>query len=114
MNPSFWFLRSARSAAGTVVTSTPSSRYEPDCGRSRQPITFMNVDLPEPLGPMIATNSPVRTVSETPRRACTTLVPMTYDFVSSDTWMTGASPYGVVVGSETFKGSGVMKACPRA
>jgi hypothetical protein len=27
---------------------------------SRQPITFMNVDLPEPDGPITATNSPRR------------------------------------------------------
>jgi hypothetical protein len=33
------------------------SQYSPAVGVSRQPIRFMNVDLPEPDGPMIATYS---------------------------------------------------------
>jgi hypothetical protein len=32
---------------------------------------FMQVDFPEPLGPMIATNSPRSMVRETPRSAQT-------------------------------------------
>ena len=39
-------------------TSTPWNRYEPPDGVSRQPRMFMVVDFPEPLGPMMATNSP--------------------------------------------------------
>ena len=35
------------------------ARSVPDVGRSRQPRMFISVDLPEPDGPMIATNSPV-------------------------------------------------------
>ena len=36
---------------------------------------FMNVDLPEPDGPMTATNSPASIDSVTPASACTTLSP---------------------------------------
>ena len=38
-------------------TSVPLSQYSPDVGVSRQPITFISVDLPEPDGPMMATYS---------------------------------------------------------
>ena len=37
---------------------------------------FISVDLPEPDAPMIATNSPGSTVSETPRSACTSTSPI--------------------------------------
>ena len=36
---------------------------------------FMQVDLPEPEGPMIATNSPAAISKETPRSACTATSP---------------------------------------
>ncbi len=38
---------------------------------------FMNVDLPEPDGPITATNSPAAISIETPASACTTLPPST-------------------------------------
>ena len=38
---------------------------------------FMSVDFPEPDAPMMATNSPRETRSETPRVAYTSLPPMT-------------------------------------
>ncbi len=41
----------------------------PAVGVSRQPKMFMQVDLPEPLGPMIATNSPCSMARSMPRRA---------------------------------------------
>ncbi len=37
---------------------------------------FIIVDLPEPDAPMIATKSPRSTVSDTPRRACTSMSPI--------------------------------------
>ncbi len=37
---------------------------------------FIRVDFPDPEAPMIATNSPLATVSETPRRASTRVSPM--------------------------------------
>ena len=36
----------------------------------------MRVDLPEPDGPITATNSPAAIATETPRSACTSLSPM--------------------------------------
>jgi hypothetical protein len=38
---------------------------------------FIVVDLPEPEAPMMATNSPSRMSSVTPRSACTSTSPMT-------------------------------------
>ncbi len=39
---------------------------------------FISVDLPDPDGPMIATNSLRRMVMSTPLRACTTSPPIWY------------------------------------
>ncbi|MNC95051.1 hypothetical protein D3C83_120640 [compost metagenome] len=52
-------------------TFFPSRTYWPLVGRSRQPSTFMKVDLPEPDGPMMATNSPRSISTLTPSRART-------------------------------------------
>src|SRR6185503_7323698 len=57
-------------------TRSPPSRYSPLVGRSRQPITFMKVDLPEPDGPITATNSPASMSRLTPSSACTSLPPI--------------------------------------
>jgi hypothetical protein len=51
----------------------PVNQYCPDVGTSRQPRMFMHVDLPEPLGPITATNSPARIVRSTPSSARTSL-----------------------------------------
>src|SRR5579864_8333871 len=47
----------------------PSSQISPEVGRSRQPIRFTSVDLPEPEGPMIAIHSPGSTFREKLSRA---------------------------------------------
>jgi hypothetical protein len=60
---------------GEPPTSTPLKRYCPDVGRSRQPITFIAVDFPDPLGPMIATNSPGVMSISTPSSARTSAAP---------------------------------------
>src|ERR1700680_1154385 len=52
-----------------LATSSPESKISPDLGRSRQPIRFTKVDLPEPDGPMIAIHSPGSTLSEKLSRA---------------------------------------------
>src|SRR5690242_9087316 len=49
------------------ATSLPSSLIDPCEGLSRPLIKLKSVDLPAPLGPMIAWRSPSGTVSETPR-----------------------------------------------
>ena len=55
----------------------------------------MKVDLPDPDGPVTATNSPGSTSRFTPRNACTFTSPTTYVFMRSWTEMTGmaASPH---------------------
>ena len=63
--------RAARPSLSSRETSTPSHRYVPDEGVSRQPIRFIKVDLPEPDGPMIATNSPRAMYRLTPFNATT-------------------------------------------
>ena len=42
-----------------------------EVGRSSVPMMFSSVDLPEPLGPTMATSSPAAIVSETPAHAST-------------------------------------------
>ena len=49
---------SARPSFVRDPTSIPSSVYVPRVGRSRQPRMFIIVDLPDPLVPTMATNSP--------------------------------------------------------
>ena len=66
--------RVARSSDSSLIVS-PSRITSPVVGRSRPPRTWSNVDLPEPDGPIRATNSPAWTVSETPRSASTTVEP---------------------------------------
>src|SRR6185369_9175173 len=51
------------SEAEIFATSWLSSHISPELGRSRHPIRFTSVDLPEHDGPMIATHSPGSTVS---------------------------------------------------
>src|SRR6266545_4946820 len=47
----------ASSSSLKSLTFCPLSQYSPLVGVSRQPIRFMSVDLPDPDGPMHATNS---------------------------------------------------------
>src|SRR5262245_59637245 len=73
-------------------TSWPSRKYWPDVGRSRQPAMCMNVDLPEPDGPVTARNSPCSTSRFTPRSARTSISPTTYRltrFLTEMTWGIG-------------------------
>src|SRR4030088_3203014 len=56
-----------------LATFSPSSQISPEVGRSKQPIRFTNVDLPDPDGPMIAIHSPGSTLREKSSRARMTL-----------------------------------------
>ena len=47
-----------RSAAGSLVTSSPSNQIEPCVGGSTPAIRLNSVDLPAPLGPISPTISP--------------------------------------------------------
>src|SRR5439155_24821568 len=52
---------------------------------------FISVLLPDPEGPMMATNSPRRTSRSAPRRACTVVSPSSYTFVTPRIRITGGS-----------------------
>ena len=66
---------SASSGSDSCATSRPSKKYWPLVGRSRQPMMFIIVDLPDPDDPMMATNSPAATETLTACRACTSVSP---------------------------------------
>ena len=76
-NPTSLLRTLASSLSLISETSLPFSQYSPPSGESRHPITFINVDLPDPEAPMIATYSPDSMVTSTPRSAWIVSLPMT-------------------------------------
>src|SRR6185369_15574673 len=70
----------ASSSSSISETFLPLGQYWPCDGVSRQPIRFINVDFPEPDGPMIAMYSPRGISNDTPCSACTDSVPIWYVF----------------------------------
>src|SRR6185369_8495810 len=62
--------------------SFPTRKYFPLVGVSKAPKICINVDLPEPDGPIIATNSPVSILKLTPWRALKKTSPSRYDLVT--------------------------------
>src|SRR5438445_703758 len=68
----------ARASSSSFARSSPSTRTVPPVGRSRPATTLSNVDLPEPEGPIKATNSPCRIPSVTPASAATVAWPDAY------------------------------------
>src|SRR5256886_17627659 len=78
----------ASSSSPSSPTSLPASQYFPELGESRQPIKFISVDLPDPDGPMMATYSPCRTSTSTPRSACTCSAPISYPLASASVLIT--------------------------
>ena len=59
-----------RWCTGVRDMSSPPSAMRPVWPVSRPATSFSSVDLPEPLGPITATSSPVRTSSDTSCRPC--------------------------------------------
>ena len=57
-------------------SAMPSMATLPEVGVSSPAMMCMRVDLPEPDGPMTATNSPWCSATETPRRASTAASPL--------------------------------------
>src|SRR4051812_4375614 len=53
-----------------LVRGTPSMEIEPLSGSMNPAIMFINVVLPHPDGPTMATNSPSPTVKSTPSTTC--------------------------------------------
>src|SRR5215203_863580 len=84
-------------------TRLPLIQYCPIEGESRQPIRFINVDFPEPEGPMIARYSPFLTSNDTSRRACSSSVPIWYVFqmfcIEIRVSVAGRVPLPLTVGS---------------
>ena len=61
----------ARSSSVRPVMTSPSIVIVPSSGTSRPATRFSSVDLPQPDGPITATNSPAAMSRSTPRRART-------------------------------------------
>ena len=53
------------------ATGRPAICTRPEVTGRRPAMIRISVDLPQPLGPTMATNSPAPTASETPRSAST-------------------------------------------
>jgi hypothetical protein len=72
-------ISSRRSAVNALsfspVSSTSPMRTDPESAVSRAAQQCMSVDLPEPLGPMTAVNSPAPMSRLTPSRARTSVWP---------------------------------------
>ena len=62
----------SRLFGGAAVTSRPSSRTVPWVGSSKPAIIRIVVVLPQPDGPSMEKNSPVRMARSMPRTAATT------------------------------------------
>ena len=71
--PTSWRRNRPRPAASSPASSWPPTLIEPALGVSSAPARCNNVLLPQPLGPITATNSPASTASETPRNARTSV-----------------------------------------
>ena len=68
-------------APGDIAcTSLPLMRTAPEVGSSSVPAIVSSEDLPEPLGPITATISPLATLRETSRSACTSAAPLPKTF----------------------------------
>ena len=75
MNPT-WRARQAVSFARlSRLISSPATVMLPELGTSSPPIRLRSVVLPEPLGPMKATKSPLSTLRLTPWRTCSSSLP---------------------------------------
>ena len=81
-------LRSA--ACRDPGSRSPPMNTSPEVGRSSPARQCINVDLPDPDGPMIAVNSPAGKVAVTPSRAVTSVCPVPYTLRSSTAWAAGA------------------------
>src|SRR5690349_14014642 len=64
------FLSSSRSRVWSDATSRPSTSTVPESGAINPTTCFRSTDLPVPLRPMMATDSPAATFRLTPRSTC--------------------------------------------
>src|SRR4051812_20862786 len=89
---------SVSSASWSREISVSPSHTSPLVTVSSPAITCIRVDLPDPLGPMIAVKRPASIPSVAPSRALTSAPPPPYDFVASTTRATRA-PVEATVGA---------------
>src|SRR5882724_1507595 len=90
MKPIFSLRRRERASSPMPCTSTPSSQNSPPLNSSSKPAIFRKVVLPEPEGPVTATNSPSRTWIEKSRKACVSTMWVRYTLERCDIFsMTG-------------------------
>ena len=75
MKPTLSRRRRVSFLSSSPTISVPSILTEPEVGVSSPARMCMNVDFPEPDGPMIAENCPRGNSAETPRSASTTASP---------------------------------------
>ena len=90
--PTVSFRKRARSVSEKLHGSRPAISIRPRLGRSRVPIRWRMVLLPEPDGPVIATASPERSSRDTPRSTFTVWRPSAKLFSTSSRRSTGVSP----------------------
>ncbi len=81
-NPMASRLSRASARSDIRVMSCPSSQISPAVGRSSPPSRYSSVDLPQPLGPIIATVSPRATSRSTSSTARTKLASRPYSLRS--------------------------------
>ncbi len=75
-NPTRRRRRIVRSASARLVISVEPSQARPLVAMSRPAMMCMSVDLPDPLGPMMAVNCPCRRPMLTSSRAVTVFGPL--------------------------------------
>src|SRR5688572_16482382 len=83
-NPIFLRRIFVRSASFILAMSSPSMSTLPLVAWAMAPSRCINVDFPEPEGPMIAHSSPDRIFTLTPRKASTSTSPSLYVFFRSE------------------------------
>src|SRR5690348_17059729 len=87
MKPTCRARHSVSLPADKCVISSPATLMVPRVGTSSPPSRFSSVVLPEPLGPMKATNSPFSTSRLSPCRTSISSLPRRYFLSSPRTWM---------------------------
>src|SRR5690348_3032765 len=107
MKPIFWLRRRERWSSFMPRTSTPSSQYSPPVKSSSRPAMLRKVVLPEPDGPVTATNSPSRTWIEKSRNACVSTIWVRYTLERCDIFSMTASWFSVFAGWMQETGSGL-------
>src|ERR1700682_1877537 len=86
MKPTWRALQAVSLLADMCVISSPDTEIVPAEGTSSPPSKFSNVVLPDPLGPMNATKSPLSTSRFRPWRTWISSPPRAYFLSKPRTW----------------------------